>query len=154
MDIAFYITHADYSEQCNNIIDTINGMCSEHPYDNIVLFNSQYNRIDTNKRFPIIHLSQAKYFRGILLVFDIKSAMITKTFPSPQKQLLYVNNVAWTEDNSVPALFWQSIYANGSMSTIAQNQKIYDLLEICWAKPINIIDKINHKELYDVINRL
>jgi len=151
VDIAFYLTHADHSEKSNIIINTINDMCSNHPYDNIILFNSQYNRVDSDKKFPIIHLSQAKYFRGILLVFDIKSAMITKTFPSPRKQILYLDDMPWSSDHSIPALFWQSIYINPNIYTIAKNQEIYDLFEICWSKPIGTMNNINHKELYDAI---
>ena len=87
MDIGFYIISADQSEQYTSIINTINDMVKNHPYDNIILFNNAYNRIDEHKRFPIMALNQAKYFRGVLICFDIKSLAVTKSFPAPKKPL-------------------------------------------------------------------
>lgn len=154
MDIGFYLIDADYSDKCNTIINALNSMVSEHMYDNIILFNNQYNRADNNKKFPIIHLNQAKYFNGVLVVFDIKSVMITKTFIAPKKQILYVDDIEWKNDHTIPVLFWQSIYVNPDISVIAKNQEIFDLLEICWSKPEGIMENINHKEIYDVISKV
>lgn len=154
MDIGFYLTSASHSEKIDSIISTINSMVDERPYDNIILFNSDYNRIDNNKKFPIIHINQAKYFRGYLFVFDVKSAMITKTFPSNEKQFLYVDEIPWSTEEPTPLLFWQSIFNSENIETIAKNKQIYDLLEICWKTPISIIDTINSQGLYDVITKI
>lgn len=152
MNIGFYIIDADHSEKCNSIISTINELVENNPYANVILFNSQYNRVDNfNKKFPILHINQAKYFRGVLVCFDAKSAMITKTFPAPTKQILYVEDLSWSNDPSLPALFWQGIYNNTNIKLIAKNQEISDLLEICWLKPIAIINDINAKDLYEAI---
>lgn len=154
MDIGFYLINVDHSEKNDSIINTINEIVNNHPYDNVVLFNSQYDRIDSDKKFPIIHLNQAKYFRGYLVLFDIKSAIITKTFPSPQKQLLYVDDLAWSRDRTIPALFWNSVYANNDIQLLAKNQEIYDIVDLCWSTPMGIMENINSKELYNVISQL
>lgn len=153
MDIGFYLINADHSTKCDMIIDTINSMISNHPYDNIILFNSQYNRID-NKKFPIIHINQAKYFSGHLILFDTKSAMITKTFPAPKKQLLYIDEISWSNDGSVPALFWHSIFLNPNIALIANNDTTKDLLSLCWDPPLSVMSKINEKDLYESILKL
>jgi hypothetical protein len=154
VDIAFYLINADHSDKCNRIIDILNDMIDQHPYDNIILFNSQFNRTDSNKKFPIIHLNQAKYFRGKLVCFDIKSAMVTKTFPSPEKQILYVDELSWSNDHTIPVMFWHGIYVNPDIKLIARNKEIEDLLSICWSQPIATIENINAKELYDVITKV
>ena len=38
-------------------------------YSNVILFNNTYNRADGNKKFPIINFNQAKYFKGIFLIY-------------------------------------------------------------------------------------
>lgn len=154
MDIAFYLTTADHSEKIDPIISSINQMVDDHPYDNIILFNNTYNRIDTNKKFPIIHINQAKYFKGYLFLFDIKSAMITKTFPSSKKQFLYIDQIPWTTDEPTPVLFWKSIFDFENIETIAKNEQISDILEICWKKPISTVESINSEELYNVITKI
>lgn len=154
MDLAFYLIRADHSEKCNNIITVLNDMVDQNPYDNIILFNSQYDRTDNNKKFPIIHINQAKYFRGTLICFDIKSAMITKTFPSPKNQILYIDDLSWTNDHSIPVMFWKSIYDNNNIHLIAKDESIADLLDICWSRPIATIDNINAKELHSVITKI
>lgn len=154
MDIGFYLINVDHSPKNDIIINTINNMIDDNPYDNIVLFNSRYDRIDSEKKFPIIHINQAKYFRGYLFLFDIKSAIITKTFPSPVKQILYVDTLGWVKDKTIPSLFWNGIYDNTDIALIAQNQEIHDILNLCWSEPIDTINDINHKELYNVISKL
>ncbi len=154
MDIGFYLINADHSDKTTSIIETINDMVNEHPYDNIILFNNQYNRIDTNKKFPIIHLNQAKYFKGILVVFDIKSAMITKNFPANKKQFLYVDEIYWNTSEPIPFLFWKSILDNDNIDSIAKTEKISDLLEICWKAPVAKMQTINSRELYDIISKV
>lgn len=155
MDIGFYLIDADHSEKCNAIIDTINNMVDSHPYDNIILFNNQYNRIDNNnKKFPILHINQAKYFDGYLLVFDTKSTIISKTFPAPKKQFLYVDEASWSKDGSIPVLFWHSIFLNPNIILIASNESIKDLLTLCWDPPVSIMPNINAKDLYESILQL
>lgn len=151
MDIGFYIISADQSEQCTPIINTINSMVKNHPYDNIILFNNDYNRIDDNKKFPIIALNQAKYFRGVLICFDVKSLAVTKSFPAPKKQILYLNDTPWVSKNVIPAMFWKTIFENSSLEIIAKTQEIKDICEICWKPVIGMMENINEKELYDTI---
>lgn len=154
MDIGFYLINADHSEKCNAIIDTLNRMVENHPYDNIILFNNQYNRIDNEKKFPILHINQAKYFRGCLILFDIKSVVVTKSFPSPAKQLLYLDDIPWSKDGNTPVLFWHDIFLNPDISIIADSETTKDLLTLCWRAPTSVMPKINEKELYDSIIKI
>jgi hypothetical protein len=154
MDIGFYLNIADESDKVNRIIDTLNNISDKHPYDNVILFNGEYNRIDINKKFPILHLNQAKYFRGILVVFDVSSAMITRSFPAPRHQILYVDEMFWSRDRTIPATFWGEIFDNDNISLLASNQEIYDVLSICWKQPKAIITNIAAQEIYNECEKI
>lgn len=142
----------DQSELCDSIVSTINTIVENNPYDNIILFNNDYNRIDENKKFPIIALNQAKYFRGVLVCFDIKSLAVTKSFPSPKRQIVYLQDMHWMSKEAIPAMFWKTMLENENLDILAKNKTINDICEICWKKPIGIMETINDKELYNVIS--
>lgn len=152
MDIGFYLVNCDNSEQHNKIIDLINGIITEHPYDNIVLFNNRYQRIDKVKKFPILHLSHAKYFRGVLVYFDMKSATLAKSFPGPSKQVYCCDTLDWTANSGNRAILWQNIYQN--MNIVTTDQKIADILNICWTLKVKKISGLNEEEFYNVITTI
>lgn len=155
MDIGFYLLDitADNDQQ-NKIIDSINGLCKKRPYDNIVLFNNQFARIDNNKKYYILHVQQAKYFNGVLFVFDTRSAMITQTFPAPKKQIMCINDPEWTRSTSLPYSFWHNIYMKSNVEIVANNQASYDICDICWKKPIHLMNEINYEEFDNVLSKL
>lgn len=155
MDIGFYLLdiQADNDKQ-TKIIDSINDLCKYFPYANIVLFNNQYNNIYKDNKFYTLHIQQAKYFDGILFVFDTRSAMLTQTFPAPKKQILYIAEPEWCKDTSIPHSFWYDIYMKENIELIVANNEMYDLCEICWKKPISIVSDINGTEFKNVISQL
>ena len=155
MDIGFYLLDIDNNNELHrDILKCINEVCKKYPYANIILFNNQFNALDIDHKYYILHINQAKYFKGILFVFDAKSAMITQTFPSPKYQVLYCKNTEWSRDTSAPYGFWNNIYNRDNFELITSNQETYDLLEICWKKPLSLIQSINSEEISDVISKL
>ena len=54
-----------------------------------------------------LHISEAKYFKGFL--FDIKSLMLTRTFPAPKKQILVANNLPGSA-TKCSIQVWHSLY--------------------------------------------
>ena len=155
MDIGFYVLDIEPNNTFQNqILSSINDLCKLRPYDNIVLFNNQFNKLDNNHKYYILHIQQAKYFDGILFVFDTKSAMLTQTFPCPKKQILYITEPEWSKNPSLPYGFWYNIYMKEQNSLIANSQEMYDLLDICWKKPVSLMSSINSKDLDNVISQL
>lgn len=152
MDIGFYVVNCDGSPKHNQIIDIMNKMIVDNPYDNIVLFNNKYQRIDANKKFPILHLSHAKYFRGTLIYFDMKSATLAKTFPGPSNQIFCCDTMDWRQQADSRAIVWQNIYRN--MNVVSTDKSMCDILNICWDLKVKYIPELNHKELYSVIKEL
>jgi hypothetical protein len=155
MDIGFYLLDVTSNNSKQDvIINSINQLCNSKPYYNIVLFNNQFAKIDINKKYYTLHVQQAKYFDGILFVFDTKSAMLTQTFPSPKKQILFLSEPEWSFNPALPYRFWENIYMKDNIDIITDNQKTYDLCEICWKKPIHLLKEINSEELENVITKL
>jgi len=154
VDLGFYIIDCDNSAKNNFLLDLINNMISFRPYDSIVLFNHKYNRIDKNKKFPIFHISQAKYFRGSLIYFDVKSATLAKTFPGPSKQILCCDYPEWSINRNARSMLWKNIYEDPNLKIITYEQNIKNLIEICWDKKVLHIPELNARNLYDAIEKI
>ncbi len=155
MDIGFYLLDVEANnEHQNTIISAINDLCTALPYANIVLFNNQFSRVDVNHKYYMLHIKEAKYFDGILFTFDTKSAMLTQTFPGPKKQVLYVGQPDWASKHTLPYGFWYNIYMKDNMEIITDNVEAFDLIDICWKKPISLMNKITSEGFKDVILKL
>lgn len=154
MDLGFYIIDCDNSAKNNFLIDMINNIISLKPYDNIILFNNRYNRIDQNKKFPILHTSQAKYFRGNLIYFDVKSATLAKTFPGPDKQIFCCDYPEWSQNRNTRSSLWKSIYEDQKLKVITYDEHVKNLIEICWNKKVYHISDFTARNLYDAIEKI
>lgn len=155
MDIGFYLLNVQNNNETHRqILSCINNLCARYPYANIILFNDQFNAIDIDHKYYVLHINQAKYFNGILFVFDAKSAMITQTFPCPKYQVLYCKEPEWSKQTSTPYGFWNNIYNRENFELITSNEDVYNLLEICWKKPLSLIKNIDSEEITNVISKL
>jgi hypothetical protein len=155
MNIGFYLLDVDVQNQKQTmILNSINALCTARPYDNIVLFNNRFNTIDVGHKYYTLHISEAKFFKGVLFVFDIKSALLTKTFPAPKKQILHISENIWSEKKDIPYKFWESIYMNDRFELIADNQDMFELCDICWKTPLATIQNFQPKDIENVIQKL
>lgn len=155
MNIGFYLPAVNQQvEEHRYIIENVNNLCKIRPHDNIVLFNNYFQLIDANKKYYILSANHAKYFRGILFLFDTQSAFLTQTFPGPHKQVLYMQTPEWADRPNVPYMMWQSIYLSSKFDTIAGNRDMRKLLNICWKPALAMIEKFNYQEVNDVIQRI
>lgn len=155
MNIGFYLLDITANnEKQDTILNSINQLCTDRPYDNIVLFNNQFAKIHNNKKYYTLHIQQAKYYDGLLFVFDTRSAMLTQTFPSPKKQILFISDAEWANNPALPYSFWENIYMKDNFEIITDNKDTYNLCDICWKKPIHLLSNISSQEFIHVINKL
>tara|TARA_B100000902_G_scaffold400060_1_gene475389 strand:- start:34683 stop:35153 length:471 start_codon:yes stop_codon:yes gene_type:complete len=155
MNIGFYILDIDPQNQHQaTLLNSINELCKARPYDNIVLFNNKFNTIDLDHKYYILHISEAKFFKGVLFVFDIRSALLTKTFPAPQKQILHIRDNTWSEKKDIPYRFWESIYMNDKFELIADSKDMFELCDTCWRTPIATVQHFQPKDIENVIQKL
>lgn len=152
MNIGFYLLSISSEDIfTRNFLKTINDLCHLRPYDNIIVFNSKYEIVDIDHKYYVLHVNQAKYFDGILFVFDIKSAHLTKTFATPKKQILVVKDNEWSNRSNIPYMYWHNIYHNFDL--LVDNQEMHDLCSLCWKTPMASI-KYNAEELNNVIQSI
>jgi hypothetical protein len=152
MDIGFYITNID-TYNMDIVLSSINDYITDHPYDNVVVFTNQMNRI-FNDKFYVLHLSHAKYFYGLLFLFNIKDASIAATFPGPKKQILFTNEIYWQKNKKVLYSFWKKILLNSNMEIVVNNQENFDIYNLCWKKPLDIMPTFDKKGIENVISKI
>jgi hypothetical protein len=155
MNIGFYLLDVNQSDPLHsNIINGINQLCDMRPYDNIALFNNNFNMIDLNQKYYTLSINHAKYFNGLLFLFDTENALLTRTFPCPKKQILYMTKPDWSANYGMPFTLWNNIYMDNRFEFIAGSQEIADLLDICWKKPLETVNNFNYEEINNVIQKL
>ena len=155
MNIGFYLLDVSTENPHQQLIlQSLNQLCKNRPYDNIVLFNNKFHALDIDHKYYTLHISEAKYFKGLLFVFDVKSAMLTKTFPAPKKQILHVNNTVWSEKRNIPYTFWSDIYMNNNFELITDNKDMYELCDTCWKTPIATVLNFQPRDIENVIQKL
>ena len=97
-DIGFYITDIKENNH-NHLLDQINIYISNHPYDNVIVFNNSFEKLNLDNKFYILHLNEAKYFNGILFMFNPTDASICSTFPGPIKKVFFASDIYWNNLN-------------------------------------------------------
>ena len=80
--------------------------------------------------------------------------MLTSTFPSPKKQVLYIDKPEWADSTSLSYGFWHNIYMKNNTEIITNNQSAYDLIDICWKTPLVMLSDVKGEELENVISKL
>lgn len=154
MNIGFYLLDVDMSDKYRIMLQAINNLCILRPTDNIVVFNNQFDAIDINQKYYILHLSHAKFFKGILFVNGTKAALLTNSFPCPTQQIIYMNTPEWADHPSLPYTVWANIYLNKNIEILTDNPDTYHLTNICWKKPLPLIESFNAEALNNVIQKI
>jgi hypothetical protein len=152
MDIGFYITSIEGSNK-DLLINAINEYVASHPYDNVVVFNDKYDAL-ANNNFYTLHISHAKYFKGILFVFDINDASLVISFPAPKYKIFVANQPYWQNYKMNPYKTWMQIFNNPDMNIVVNNQSMFDIYETCWKPPLCIMSSINAKEIENVLQKI
>lgn len=155
MNIGFYLLDIDISNSYHNtILQTMRDLCKLLPYEEIVLFDNQSKVIHENTGYYVLHINEAKYFKGTLFVFDAKSLALTRHFPAPKKQIFVMNQADWTLNRTTPYNVWESIYMNDNVDLVTTNSDLNTLCKICWKDPISDINELNGATLRDVLQKI
>lgn len=153
MNIGFLLLTVNQSKEHLQILQAINRLCELRPYDNIVLFNNYFETVDKDKKYYILSMNHAKYFRGNLFVFDTQSAMLTADFPAQDKHILHLSSPEWS-GKQAPYTLWHNVYMKNHLEIITNTQENYDLINICWKKPKAILESLSGESLNQVLLEL
>lgn len=148
-DLGFLILSIENNEMFHNLLSSIKSFIDKNPYKQICVFNSSSDKVNTFN-VPLLHVKQAKFFYGDIIVFDLLSLMLIKNFPNIKNKYFFVNSIPW-ENNGFSFNEWKSLIEQENLSIIAQNQTVYDIFEICWKQPIGIGESFNYETISKLI---
>ena len=149
-DYGFILLKLEDSPVFDKVINNLEIIASKKPYNQICVFNSSNDRIRPHT-VPIFHLNQSKFFFGNLFVFDIQSAMISRSYPNIHKRYLYATNMPWEHNLAGDYKEWKNVFDVDNLEIIAQNQHIADIYEICWKKPILVAEDFTYEQIKNVL---
>lgn len=149
-DLGIILLTLENTRVYDSIFASIQNMIKENPYKQICIFNSKNNRIETGN-VPILHLSQAKFFNGNLLIFDTLSLLFAKNFVSVNKIYFYVSDFLWTGNQYSSYYEVKDLFDTENLEFIARDEQTSDIYEICWKKPITISKDINYESLKQIL---
>lgn len=148
-DIGFVLLNIDNSPIYDTILTTIKKFVDNNPYSQIVIFNSQCNKLNTYN-IPILHLSHAKFFDGVLFVFDMQSIIICKKFTNATKKYFYASNVPWYSSNKHYG-YWKNLLDDQNLEIVVSDTSLYNIYNICWKETCGIAKEFNYDELCQII---
>lgn len=156
MNIGFYLLDINQENPvASQCLQEINELCRMRPMDNIVVFSSAPDAIINNNKYYMLHLSHAKFFKGLLFLFDTKSRLLTQTFKTPSKQILYIDEIPWgKKDQSDNYNQWKRLFDTTEVEFIAKDEATSNILDICWKKPLSVMPAIKAKEINNVIDQV
>jgi hypothetical protein len=133
----------------DSILKTTKSLIDNNPYAQICVFNS-YSDVVNNHSVPLLHLSQAKFFAGNLIVFDIPSLILSKNFINVSNRFYYAHETPWTQ-HVMPFKYWSDIFDSENLSIIAKSQQIYDIYDMCWKKPVGISEDFSYETIKNLL---
>ena len=149
-DVGFFLPKLSNIQQHDEVLRTIKEFVNNNPYNQYILFNSFYDKIETYN-IPILHLSHAKFFYGDLFVFDFISLVLASKFPNISKLYYYAQNFPWTGAGETDYDSWKKIFELDHVNIISNHQSVDDIYSICWKKTIGISEKFDYETLSKII---
>lgn len=150
-DYGFMILKLEDNPVINKIVHNIELISKHKPYNQICIFNSSNDKIYSHN-VPVFHLNQSKFFFGNLFLFDIQSAILSKSYPNIHKRYFYAATVPWEKNLNADYREWEDIFKSDNIEIIAQNQYIADIYEICWKKPILIAEDFTYDKIKSILD--
>ena len=95
-NLAFIIKELRNDSFSLSIIKMVSDFIEKRPLDNISLFTSFCDTIDTGTA-PILHLSHASYFNADIIALDFESLMFSSTFTQKKKLIYYARTLPWSD---------------------------------------------------------
>jgi hypothetical protein len=149
-DYGFVCLKIDDSVEISKLLNSAETMAKDKPYSQVCVFNS-FNQRTNSMNVPVLHLNQAKFFYGNLFLFDVQSAIITRSFPNLYKRYYYARDIPWEKNSLGNYKEWKEIFNHDNIEIIAQNKHIFDIYEICWKKPIMIAEDFTYENIKKVL---
>jgi len=149
-DTGFVLLKTVNSNTNDIVFNCINKFINDNAEKQICVFNSSNDRV-CKEPVPILHLNQAKFFYGNLVIFDTMSLLFAKNFPNIDTIFMYASNIFWSKGSYSMFSNIESLLTTKNLEFIASNQEMYDIYQTCWKKPIGICENFNYESLKKII---
>ena len=148
-DTGFMVLGLENNEFHDTIIVTVAEYIQENPFKQICIFN---NVSDKSSLFnvPLLHTSQARFFDGDLVVFDLLSLMIALNFPGKENVYYYAQDFPWVGHHNAYKV-WKDLMLRDNLRIIAHSQQCYDIYNLCWKTPIGISEDFTYDKVSKVL---
>ena len=145
-DIGFILIKLLNNKIYDSILSTIVEFIQKRPYQQNIIFNSYSEKIDTFN-IPVLHLQQAQFFSGTLILFDIPGIILTNKFPNIQKRVFITSDMHWAHKETGVYSQWKSIYEQQNLDIIVTTPALNDVYSMCWKAPIATVENFTYNEL-------
>jgi hypothetical protein len=128
------------------LIDHINNLSSLRPFNDCVLFNNNYNHLYMYvNNFYTLHINEAKYFKGPIVVFDDISCDFLLNCISKQKILWMQEPI---KDKKLFLNNYDVNYRKYSLldTIICEDIETYNILKTLWKEPI-LLTEIDYEKI-------
>lgn len=150
-DIGVVLLNLDNSPVYSLILKNLSTMASKLPYSQVVVFSSSCTIADT-QHVPVLHISHAKFFRGILIHIDVSGLIISQNFPNLTDRYLFAFDTPWV-GQEVGYKQWKSLFIDSNLKIISANVSIDNIYNLCWKEPSGIAEDFNHERILDIIEK-
>lgn len=145
------INTAVASSYDQNIVSLINNVLEAHKDINGDIYTTTMNVPVPNKRFGILPIYEAKYFKGKAIVWDFITLDLVYGFPNIS-EIIYIHNntIPWRENSNISYRVWSKLFLNKKLKFIISDNNIYEIFKLTWNIG-TLVDKINEKVVYETI---
>lgn len=150
MDLGVIALHLQSCVQHDTLLKSLYDFSEQRPYDQVVVFSSCSDVIQ-NYMVPILHISQAKFFKGNLVVLDIDGLFLASQFVNINKLFYYNSGPAPWSIESKPYQYWRKLFEYPNLEIITDSQELQDLYSITWKSPIAVSENFKYETLQHIL---
>lgn len=150
-DVGVVLTKLDNNPLCDAILKSLSQLVDKMPYSQVIVFTSSCKTADTHN-IPVLHMSHAKFFSGILISTDVTGLIMTENYTNTKQRFFFAYETPWVGKN-VGYNQWKNIFANDNLEIISENVQIDNIYNMCWKQTAGIAEGFNHERLLNIISR-
>jgi len=132
------------------MISWFNSLATIDSTINLKLFCSSFDILNSEKKFAVLPIYEAKYEYGNFFVWDILSLELAIDFPNINKIYYFQNNnLPWTKAFNISYNDWANLYDNEKVHIITNDTNVQEIFSLTW-KHIDTVEG-TPESLYEVI---
>lgn len=138
----------DYDQ---SIISIINNMLGLYEDINADVYTTTINFSVDNKKFGILPIYEAKYFKGKAVIWDLLTLDLVHGFPNIS-EIIYIHNntVPWRDNTSISYKMWSKLFLNSRLKILISDKNIHEIFKLTWNIG-TMVESIEEKVIYEAI---